>query len=484
MNFRPLLSFIISVLFFTTASAADKKIYSVFLCPFSSGNQQSQWIAAALNDSAQSDLSRIQSINVITDENKLLAANEASRAGILSGKDDQKILAGLTGADIIVKAKCRTSEKEVMITIWIYGNKTGEIISTAELKGSVSSIKNLETNICEFIINSIKQAAENDYTYPNISEKDRVRIEAKSNPKPDAYEKYGQALSIMNVNPSEALALCDKAIEDQPDYYEAIILAAAIENNRGNTSIALARIERAKAVMKKNKNENDITTAFMEMNKAPILLARGRLAEALESYGNAKKIFERESMTSSLLYIAVLQAISDIKRFSGENENAASLSKQAASIYEKISMTRSCMYAWSLLVSAEDILSLKNYGAALNVFQKSSDTFSSCNLGMSKGAVLSEAQKALCNYRLDNFDAALKGFSSALKNAAALKIDNDENFAWFYRYTATILFEKKMDPESALPFMKKSVEIFTKAKSVELDGAKEYLSKIEKSTGK
>jgi tetratricopeptide (TPR) repeat protein/TolB-like protein len=474
-----------TLLNFLSAAQNERKL-TLLVQPFSgSGDKSLSWISKGITDTVVSDLTRIRSINVVTDEDRRRALHEMELAMIgLTGDEGSRNAGLLTGADIIVTGNCTASKNSIRVTARILNSTTGKIIASIKLDGTVTEIFSLQDNIVSSLIEETRKSGIEGFTLPEISGEDKIRIASKTIPDVPAYELYSKALTLAESNTSEALVLCDKAIEARPDYYEAIILGAYIENLSGHPSIALARIERAKAILKRKGSASDITVAFIEMNRAPILFALRRYQEAFDTYQSAKSIFEKASMTESSNYASVLTGMGASKRGLGDNAAALRFSNQALAIIEKLGMIKSGTYGWALLNTGIIYSVTGDHNEAINIFIKASGVFSSAGLSKSQGSALTDAQTGFSYYNTGKFDESLKYFLSSVSTASKMKIDNDENYAWYNWYIALIYFEKKGDLKKAVPFMERSVKLFKDSGSQEYSRANDYLIMLKNNTGK
>ncbi len=476
---------LISLFNLTSAAESEKKL-TLLVQPFSgSGEKSASWISKGITDTVVSDLSRIRSINVVTEEDRRRALKEIelSMTGI-GGDEGTRNIGLLSGANLIVTGNITIAKNAIRVTARIINTESGKTAASIKLDGLVEDIFVLQDNIVTSLIEETKKSDITGFAVPEISNEDKTRIASKTIPVVSSYELYSKALILAESNTKEALKLCDKAIETQPDYYEAIILGAFLENISGHPSMALARIERAKSVLKRRGNAADLTMAFIEMNRAPVLFALKRYKESLASYETAKSIFEKSSMTGSSNYASILTGMGAAERGLGDNAAALKLSKQAIAVIEKLGMTKSSTYAWALLNTGIIYSVSGEYNEAIKLFNRASETFASAGLSKSQGAALNDAQIGFAYYNMEKFDDSLKYFLASVNAASKLKLDNDENYAWYNWYIALIYFEKKNDSKKALPYMERSVKLFKDSQSLELTRANEYLIIIKNNAGK
>jgi len=476
-----------SIFSFISAAESERKL-TFLVQPFSgSGEKSLSWTAKGITDTVVSDLSRIRSINVVTEEDRRRALHEMELAMTgLTGDEGTRSAGLLTGADVIVTGNCTAAKDSIRVTARIIDAVTGKIIVSIKLDSSVTDIFTLQDNIVSSLIEETGKTGMKVFTLPEISSEDKIRIASKTVPELSSYELYSRALALAlaETNTGEALILCDKAIEAQPDYYEAVILGAYIENISGHPSIALARIERARAVLKRKGSASDVTMAFIEMNRAPVLFGLKRYQEAFDSYASAKKVFEKSSMSESSNYASILTGMGASKRGLGDNTAAIKFSNQANALLEKLGMTKSSTYGWALLNTGIICTVTGDYSEAIKIFIKASEIFSSAGLSKSQGAALTDAQLGFAYYNTGKFDDSLKFFLSSVNTASKMKIDNDENYAWYNWYIALIYFEKKGDSKKAIPYMERSVKLFKDTGSPEFQRAADYLAMIKNSTVK
>ncbi len=475
----------ISIFNLTSAAQSEKKL-NFLVQPFSGiGDKSSLWISKGITDTVVSDLSRIKSINVITEEDRRRALREMELAMTgLTGDEGTRSAGVLAGANLIVTGNLTVTKNLIRVTARIINAETGKVTASIKLDGLVEDIFTLQDNIVASLIEETKKSGITGVILPEISNEDKARIASKTVPKLNAYELYSQALVIAESNTKESLILCDKAIESQPDYYEAIILGAYLENVSGHPSIALARIERAKSILKRRGSSADLTMAFIEMNRAPILFALKRYKESLVAYESAKSIFEKASMTDTSNYASILSGMGAAKRGLGDNAEALKLSNKALSIIEKLGMSKSSTYGWALLNTGIISSTTGDFNEAIRIFGKASDTFASAGLSKSQGAALTDAQIGFAYYNTGKFDESLKYFLSSVTTASKLKLDNDENYAWYNWYIALIYFDKQNDAKKALPYMERSAKLFKDVKSGEFTRANDYLLMIKSKIGK
>jgi len=486
MNRTPLLLIILLLLFnFTNAAEQERKL-TLLVQPFSgSGDKSSTWISRGVTDTVVSDLTRIRSINVVTEEDRRRTIKEMELAMTgITGDEGSRTSGLLTGADIIITGNCVVQKNSIRVTARIIKTGSGKIISSIKLDGVITDIFALQDNIVTSLIEETRKSGSEGFLIPEISAEDKTRIAAKTIPKITSFELYSKALSLAESDPAGALKLCDMAVDSQPDYYEAVILGAYIENISGRPSIALARIERARAILKRKGSVSDLTMAFIEMNRAPVLFALKRYREALNSYESAKSIFENNSMSETGSYASILIGMGASKRGLGENTEALRLSNQAISIIERLGMTKSSTYGWALLNTGIIYSVTGDYNGAITIFTKASATFKSIGLSKSQGAALTDAQIGFVFYNTGRFDDSLEYFLSSVESASKIELDNDENYAWYYWYISLIYFEKKSDVKKAIPYMERSVKLFTDSHSSESGRARDYLKMLKDNAGK
>jgi TolB-like protein len=473
---------ITAVLFFPGTSRTDtaKKI-TLLVQPFSvSGDNAMNWAGKGITDTVVSDLAKIRSINVVTDEDRrrVLREIELSMVG-LTEIDENRNIAILTGANLIVTGSCTVAKNNLRVTAKIIQVDTGKILSSIKLDDNIENIFQLQDKIVTSLIEETRKANIEGFIIPALTTEDKNAIASKSIPKISSYELYSKALSIAESDPTGALALCEKAIEADPDYYEVHVLAGWIENLTGKPQIGLARLARAGAILKRRNIKKGLSTAFIDMNKAVIQWSLKRYTECFDSYYEAKTIYENAGMTDSSAFASILIGMGSAKRALGDNKSALDISLKGLQIYEKLGLKKTSPYAWALTNTGIIYTMDKDYKTGLKLFNESSSIFKSIGLEKSQGYALTEAQAGYVFLYIKNFDESLKRFFNSVNTASKLNLDIDDNYAWYYWNIAVIYFDKKKDACTALPYINKTVKIFTSTGSGELSGAKEALKHIQ-----
>jgi TolB-like protein/tetratricopeptide (TPR) repeat protein len=466
----------------STALSAAPARKSVFLIqPFSpAGDTAASWMARGITDTVISDLSRIRSITVVTDEDRRRALREMELAMTgLSETESVRRTGVLTGADIIIAGSCTVSGKTVRVNIRIIDADKGTVAASSVLDGTIEGIFALQDSLVARLIEESRKAADPAFVIPALTEDDRRAIAVKTVPAAGAFELYSRALGLYESDPAQCIVLCDKALEKQPDYFEALTLSAAAENLSGRASLAAARLTRARAAIRKRGGASGVTTAFLEMNAAPVLFAMKRYDEALKSYESADTALKTAGQEVSSSRAQVLIGMGACKRALGDSAAGLKLSKEGLSLYEKLGMSGTSAYAWALLNTGIILSAGGDYAGSLDWFARATKTFSAAGLAKSQGFALTEAQNGFSFYQLGRFDDSLKSFLAATDTAASLKLDNDENYAWYYWYIAMIYTDKKSSAKTALPYMEKSVKRFRDCGSAETARAEAYLAGLK-----
>lgn len=474
-------AFIIPFLSMAMLSAAPAR-KSVFLIqPFSpAGDAAASWMARGITDTVVSDLSRVRSITVVTDEDRRRALREMELAMTgLTETETVRRTGVLTGADIIIAGSCTVSGKAIRVNIRIIDADKGTVAASSVLDGTVDGIFALQDTLVSRLIEESRKAADPAFVIPAMTEEDRRAIAVKTVPATGAFELYSRALGLYESDPAQCITLCDKALEQQPDYFEALTLSAAAENLSGRATLAAARLSRARAAIKKRGGASGVTAAFLEMNAAPVLFALKRYDEALRSYESAAAALKTSGQEISGSRAQVLIGMGACKRALGDSAAALKLSKEGLALYEKLGMSGTSAYGWALLNTGIILSAAGDYAGSLEWFARATKTFSAAGLVKSQGYALTEAQNGFAFYQLGRFDESLKSFLSATDSAAALKLDNDENYAWYYWYIAMIYADKKNSAKAALPYMEKSVQRFRHAGSAEASRAEAYLTGLK-----
>lgn len=210
---RKMFMFIIiftALLNFTSAAESSRKL-TFLVQPFSgSGEKSFSWAAKGITDTVVSDLSRIRSINVVTEEDRRQALREMELAMTgLTGDEGSRNTGLLTGADIIVTGNCTAAKDSIRVTARIISAESGKIITSIKIDGTAADIFTLQDKIVAALIEETAKSGITGFTLPEISSDDKIRIASKTVPKLSSYELYSRALILAETSPREALVLCD-----------------------------------------------------------------------------------------------------------------------------------------------------------------------------------------------------------------------------------------------------------------------------------
>jgi len=293
---------------------------NILVHPFeNTGDKEYSWISAGMTDTVISDLTRIQNISVVSNQDRKKVLEEAKF--IFSGlaEEDKMIKLGkLTGANVIFTGSYLVSGSRLRVHARLVNVETGKVESSTKIDGTLNGIFDLQDKVVFSLMGESEKITIADVKPVKLTKQDRKKIEKKSKPKLTAYEWYSKGLEVQDTNPKEALTNFKKALDIDPNYTDALMRAGWTAGYTLNLfSEALGYLEKAERVFR-GRNETKSSGYAALMNNTGIVYAsKGHLDRALEYFLGSQSIYDRLGLQSTADYAALMNNIGTVYKGKG-----------------------------------------------------------------------------------------------------------------------------------------------------------------------
>jgi TolB-like protein/tetratricopeptide (TPR) repeat protein len=314
-----LITFIVLLFFF--ASPCTAKQMNILVLPFeNTGDKQYSWISAGMTDTVISDLTRIQNISVVSNQDRKKVLEEMKF--ILSGlaEEDRMIKLGkLTGANVIFTGSYIVSGDRLRVHARLVNVETGRVENSTKIDGTLNGIFDLQDKVVFTLMADTEKITIADIKAVKITEQDRKKIEEKPRPKLTAYEWYAKGLEVQFTNPNEAFTNFKKAVDIDPNYTDALMEAGITAGGllfRANQG--LGYLERAERIFK-GRNETQSSGYAMLMKKTgTIYWSDHKLDRALEYYLKSQSIMDGLGLQNTEHYAMLMMEFGVVYDDKGE----------------------------------------------------------------------------------------------------------------------------------------------------------------------
>ncbi|MEI7637537.1 MAG: tetratricopeptide repeat protein [Syntrophus sp. (in: bacteria)] len=342
------MTFTFFLFFFLFTTPCTAKQMNILVHPFeNTGDKEYSWISAGMTDTVISDLTRIQNISVVSNQDRKKILEEVKF--IFSGlaEEDKMIKLGkLTGANVIFTGSYLVSGPRIRVHARLVNVETGKVESSTKIDGTLYGIFDLQDKVVFTLMGESEKITIADIKPVNLTEQDRKKIAEKPKPKLTAYEWYAKGLEVRETNPKEALTNFKKALDIDPNYTDALMNTGYIAGNTLNLfSEALGYLEKAKRIFNSRNDTKSADYALLMMNIGVVYHSKGQLDRALEYYLNSQTIIDSLRLQNTTNYAALMMNIGIVYDDKGQPDRALEYYLKDKSIADRLGLQNTSGYA-------------------------------------------------------------------------------------------------------------------------------------------
>jgi TolB-like protein len=327
-------TFIFFFFLFTTPCLA--KQMTILVHPFeNTGDKEYSWISAGMTDTVITDLTHIQNISVVSNQDRKKALEEMKFVFSSLAEEDKMIKLGkLTGANVIFTGSYLVSGNRIRVHARLVNVETGKVESSIKIDGTTDGIFDLQDKVVFALMGETEKITIADIKPVKISEQNKKTIEEKPRPSVTAYEWYAKGLEVQDTNPKEAHTNFKKALDIDPNYTDALMQAGFTAGNTLNLfSEALGYLERAERIFKGRDETKSAGYANLMMNIGIVYWNKGQLDRALEYYLNSKSIYDRLGLQNTAGYANLMYGMAMVYEKQGQRDMAGRYYRMAYDTY-------------------------------------------------------------------------------------------------------------------------------------------------------
>jgi tetratricopeptide (TPR) repeat protein/TolB-like protein len=334
--------------FFLFAIPCHAKQMTILVNPFeNTGDKEYSWISAGMTDTVITDLTHIQNISVVSNQDRKKALDEMKF--IFSGlaEEDKMIKLGkFTGANVIFTGSYLVSGNRIRVHARLVNVETGKIESSAKIDGTLNGIFDLQDRVIIILMGETEKITIADIKPVNLTAQDRKKIEEKPKPKSTAYEWYAKGLEVQDTNPKEALTNFKKALDIDPNYTDALIRAGWTSGYTLNLfSESLGYLEKAERIFKARNETKSAGYARLMDNIGTIYANKGQIDRALEYYLKDKSISDALGLQNTADYASLMGNIGNVYYNKGQIDRALEYHLKSKSINDGLGLQNTADYA-------------------------------------------------------------------------------------------------------------------------------------------
>lgn len=404
---------------------------NILVYPFENlGAKELAWISAGMTDTVVSDLQRVKSVNVITEEGRKKAVEELelAQAGLFGDARIAKV-GSLAGADVIFTGTYQRSGRLIRVNARLVTVATGVIEKSIKIDGTIDGIFDLQDKIVLGLLAETKNAPAG-VEPPRLDDAARADITGKKRPALTAYEYYAKGLAVRDANPNEALALFEKAVAADPAYAEALVRAgytAGVILNRFDRAISY--LTRAEKTLAGRGESNAPAFASLLNTMGTVADSRGDLARALEYFNRSKVLRDRLGLARTSGYAALVANIGNIFYRQERHADALAQYNAALALMDALGLSGTADYAMLLMNIGNCLKDTGRLGEAIARYSKALAHFDSRGIrNVSYANVL--ANMGLALQQSGTADPALDAFRKARDIRDRLSLRNTVEYAY------------------------------------------------------
>jgi len=468
------------------------------------GPDAEKWIADGFRDTVTVQLGQISSIEAITTEDQHRALQliaERRKAG--EEIDIQKEVARILEADFICRGSI-INGSEIQVNLQLLKGPDFRVYRTAMVPVKKEEIPRGWDIAVVRLLGEINA---------EVPESERQHISIPPTERREAYEAYSRGLALLRINPGQALLFFTRALQLDPQFSDAALRAAQVNETLGNYDEAIRLFNQRMMLLEKANQKNSpaygaalsglggvcdsrgeyrLAVSYYKQDIA-ILEASGRTetsayagtlnnlavsyrnlgdtASAMENYRKALAVRERIDQTKTPGYAAGLQGIGSVYFTTGDLDRALDYSTKAARLLkEDLRLDGTSLYASTLHGIATILTGQRKYDEALPFFIKANEIRKTLGLDSTDEFSNTLAGIGRIYYAKSRFDEALRQFAQAKAIKERLRLENTPGYASVLGGIGGI-YLKQEKVQEALALFEQAGGIYQK---LGLDGVLEY----------
>jgi TolB-like protein len=467
-----------------SGQSSEKKI-NILVYPFTnSGNAQYSWVSTGMTQSVISDLSKISSISVFTEEDRKKAIQEIElgMTGLVKESDVVKV-GTIMGAQLICSGNYTVSGNRIRINAKLVSVEKATVNKAITLDGTIDNLFELQDRIVTELMSTAQQTNIPGIRKPVFTLKDKENI--KKLPRPDikAFELYAKGLENYDINPQEALKYFNQALSIDTNYFYAYLSAGGVCSVMGNLDNAESYYARAAEILKKEGLENSLESASLYYTMGINFWNRGDSDRAVTFAVQAFNILAASGEDYSRLAAATLMLCGAGYRTKNRIDDALKCTQQSIAIYEYLGLQNTSDYAWGLNNLAVTYSMLGSHQKSVELYRQCLKIWDALGLTVSMGTAYTYCQLGYEYYVLKQYEKAYDNLTKGRDYCISLKLNNSFNFAYYMWYLSLVYSEGFGDYCIAAEFLNTSVNIFEKQKNPVATDAQKSLQELEKKCG-
>jgi len=425
------------------AAPAGERLH-ILVSPFrNAGDPAHAWLSAGITDSAIADLSSLNNVAVISDEDRRTAMRELElvMAGLVP--DDGAARAGrMLGAHVVFTGSCAVAGPRVRIVTKLIRVETGAVEKSRRFDGSVDEIFEIEDRLVLGLIEDAGTLGVENVIPVGVSTATEKTVRGGYRPAAGAWELYAQGRGRIETDPAGALALLTKAIEIDPSYAEALMAAGFVAGsvlNRYDEGMALT--QRALALLEKQGDEAAGARAEALMGLGRISWRRGSNDDALGYFARARALYELRGLTASEGYAKLLANTGNVYYAMGAKDEALDYYSRARLAWERSGRGETLPSA-VFLMNAGNVYSVKgDHAKAAELFNKSREILERMKLGKGDSYARLMMNMGIAAFKAGAGTKAALGYCArAGRIWTDLKLADTADFAYLLEQTATFRY--------------------------------------------
>lgn len=266
---------------------------TLLIYPFENqGNPDYNWLSQGMTSTAISDLSAVESLNLIsqTDRDKAMEELKLYLSGMLDEEKALKI-GKWEGADYIFTGTFMVAGEGIRANAQVLDVERGTVETSVKIDGTMEEIFDFQDRIVLNLMAEAQRLRLGGITWNRLKEETRNVQENTERPTLSSYQLYSRGMEQLNEYPLSALKLFREALQRDPDYLEALIMAGHLENtNIRNYPQAAVNLNRAEELLKKRKETHSRRYLNLLLALCNIHQSRGDRVEARNYLDKAKSL--------------------------------------------------------------------------------------------------------------------------------------------------------------------------------------------------
>jgi len=317
------------------------------------GPPQLAWMSSGFTDSVITDLMKIRSLNVFSENDRLQAIREIekSMAG-LSTDEKAKKLGSLVGANLILTGSIQVADGNLRIVTRLMDVQTAQVYRSKKLDGSPGEMTDL---LHKIVVDLMDEKAGVDgavLPLPLVVTGDEKRkIMNVPRRKYTAYRWYAMGLENSITDPEKALEYFQNAIKIESAYFEAFLEAALVAGRLAEretidrmSSLEDSYLRRAGEIVRKEKR-CEYKYAYVLMITGMSLGQQHRLERARKYLLEAMPVLKCLGQERSSNYASLVISLGNISFMEKKYDKSLAFYHDAQSIYSSLGLKTSIGYA-------------------------------------------------------------------------------------------------------------------------------------------